>query len=302
MSNRARRLAVGLPVYNGERYLEQSVRSILGQSFSDFELIICDNASTDGTRSIAKRFADSDRRVRLYSNPANLGAAGNYNLAFRRASAPYFKWASADDVVADGFLERAMQEFERDRDLVLCYGSVTLIGPSGDPIGPYEQRLDLRSKRVENRFLRAREYFGLLHVLHGVMRSDALRRTALMGAFPGSDETLMVELSLHGTFHEIPDLMLLRRMHPQAASARQTLEERQQHIAPRSLGRFAPWYWRRSYEHLRGVARAPLPARTRLYLASAVLRSMISGRDYLAREVRDGFGWVRQRIASGRRR
>ena len=301
-TRRGPRLSIGLPVYNGQRYLEQSVRSILGQSFGDFELIICDNASTDGTRSIAEGFAGRDRRVRFYRNARNLGAARNFNLAFQHASAPHFKWACADDVLADGFLERAMEEFEGDPALVLCYGGVTLVDASGAPISAYDQHLDLRSPRVEDRFLRAREHSGYLHVLQGVLRSDALRRTGLMGAFPGSDETLMVELSLHGTFHEIPHPMLHRRMHEQAASASHSTEERQEHLDPRARGTFAPWYWRRAYEHLRGVARAPLPVAKRLALAASVLRSMIGGRDHLARELRDGLRWLRQRIASSERR
>jgi len=77
-------VSIGLPVYNGENYLAKTIRSILGQTYTDFELIICDNASTDGTQQICEEFARSDPRVRYARNERNLGAGPNYDLAFRR--------------------------------------------------------------------------------------------------------------------------------------------------------------------------------------------------------------------------
>lgn len=291
------RLSIGLPVYNGARYMGECIRSILEQSFWDFELIICDNASTDDTAAIARCFADGDGRVRYLRNGSNLGAARNFNLTFESARARYFKWACADDVLADGFLEDAMREFEHHPEMVLCYGMIALIDAAGNCISRYEQGLDLRSESVVDRYRRAREHSGYLNVLQGIMRSDALGRSALMGGFPGSDEILMVELSLHGTFREMSRPMLYRRMHMEAASASRTVEEVQEHLDPRCRGRFAPRYWRRSYGHMRAAVRAPLPAFTRLYLLSIVLRSMIQGRDHLAREIREGAGRLCRCIA-----
>src|SRR5262245_165844 len=92
------RLSVGVPVYNGEAFLRQTLESILSQSFGDFEMIVSDNASTDDTEAIAREFAARDARVRYHRNRTNLGLAKNYNLLFSLASGEYFKWASADDV------------------------------------------------------------------------------------------------------------------------------------------------------------------------------------------------------------
>ena len=81
MDDRTPRVSIGLPVYNGEKYLEGSIQSILSQTYEDFELIICDNCSTDTTPQICERFAQQDARVRYHRNPENLGANGNFNHA-----------------------------------------------------------------------------------------------------------------------------------------------------------------------------------------------------------------------------
>ena len=108
----------------------------------------------------------------------------------------------------------------------MVYGGVTLIDEHSKKIGDHDQNLDLRNPDTIERFLVARDYRGLLNVLQGIMRTSALRRSGLMGSFPASDEALMVELSLHGTFHGIQHPMLLRRMHAEAASAGRTTQIR----------------------------------------------------------------------------
>ena len=86
-------MSIGLPVYNGERYVREALEAVLSQTFSDFELVICDNASTDGTRKICQDVARNDSRVRYYRNAKNLGAARNFNRCFTLAHpSEYFKW------------------------------------------------------------------------------------------------------------------------------------------------------------------------------------------------------------------
>lgn len=84
--------SIGLPVYNGENYLEQAIQSVLAQTFQDFELIISDNASTDGTEAICRRFAEQDPRILYVRQPRNIGAAKNYNYTFHLARGEYFNW------------------------------------------------------------------------------------------------------------------------------------------------------------------------------------------------------------------
>ena len=89
-------VSIGMPVFNGEDYVEAALDSILTQTFTNFELIISDNASTDRTEEICNDFADSDDRIRYYRQEKNLGAAANFNRVFELSSGKYFKWAAHD--------------------------------------------------------------------------------------------------------------------------------------------------------------------------------------------------------------
>lgn len=268
------RLSLGLPVYNGARYLAECLDAVLAQDFRDFELIISDNASTDDTFAVAESYARGDSRIRVVRQPVNLGAAANFNYVFHQATAPYFKWVCADDCPAAGFLSAGLAELESHPETVMVWGGVTLIDEHSKPIGEHDQQLDLRNPDTVERFRVARDYRGLLNVLQGIMRTEALRRSGLMGSFPASDEALMVELSLHGRFHGIKHPMLLRRMHAEAASAGRTVEDRQLHLAPKSVKKIHMDGWRRSTEHLRFALRAPLSFGLRMRVLGAVLKSM----------------------------
>src|SRR5689334_4004766 len=87
-------VAIGLPCYNSEKYLAQSIESLLAQTFKDFVLIISDNASTDGTADICKKYAAQDSRVRYFRNPTNIGMMPNFNRVFALSDSKYFKWAT----------------------------------------------------------------------------------------------------------------------------------------------------------------------------------------------------------------
>src|SRR6185437_10306412 len=99
------RLSVGLPVYNGSGYVAESIEALLGQTFEDFELIISDNASTDDTGKVCRRYQKTDSRVRYYRQPRNVGLAPNHNFCVEQARGELFKWAAGDDLYARNLLE-----------------------------------------------------------------------------------------------------------------------------------------------------------------------------------------------------
>src|SRR5215211_4893186 len=97
-------VSIGLPVYNGERYLALCLDSMLAQSFKEFEIVISDNASTDQTAEICRSYQNKDRRIRYFRNEQNAGAAWNHNRVFELSSAPLLKWAACDDLHEPLFL------------------------------------------------------------------------------------------------------------------------------------------------------------------------------------------------------
>lgn len=90
-------MSIGMPVYNAEGFVKKAIESLLNQSFKDFELIISDNNSTDGTSTICQEYAEKDTRIRLYVQQTNRGPSENFKFVLNMAQCPYFMWAAADD-------------------------------------------------------------------------------------------------------------------------------------------------------------------------------------------------------------
>ncbi|MDB4035278.1 glycosyltransferase family 2 protein [Pseudomonadales bacterium] len=116
------KVSIGMPVYNGELFIGRALESLLTQTFSDFELIIADNASTDDTEEICREFAARDSRIRYVRHNENCGPFQNFQYVLEEAVGEYFMWAAADDTRDSDFLSLALLIFERDKDcgLVFC--------------------------------------------------------------------------------------------------------------------------------------------------------------------------------------
>ena len=127
----APRLSVGLPVYNGEIYLAQSIESLLGQTYEDFELIISDNASTDATADICRSYAKQDSRIRYVRQPRNIGLAPNHNFVFAESRGELFKWAASDDLYGRDLLQRCVEALDEHPEVVLAHAWEAAIDESG---------------------------------------------------------------------------------------------------------------------------------------------------------------------------
>lgn len=207
-------VSVGMPVYNGENFLAAAIRSVLGQTFGDLELIICDNASNDGTEGICRDFERRDRRVRYFRNPHNLGADPNYNLTFAKAHGRFFKWAAHDDCLHPTHLARCIEALEALPEAVLAQSLVEVIDGNRDPLGTYDSETDAGPGAPPSaRFARAVLRAHWCTDIFGVIRSDALRRTGLHRGYHHSDRVLLAELSLLGRFARVPDALFLNRDH-----------------------------------------------------------------------------------------
>lgn len=212
------RLSIGIPVFNGAKYLSQALDSLLTQTYEDFELIISDNASTDKTPEICKEYAEKDPRVIYSRNKINLGGPANYNHVFHLASGKYFKWAAYDDLHAPEYLQKCIDVLESDPSIVLCHSRNGRIDQDGNVVGNYD---DKTLSRIGS--LKPHERFGDLislrnpcWFLYGVMRANSLRRTPLHGDYILADRNLLAELGLIGRFYEIQEHLFFRRDHPDA--------------------------------------------------------------------------------------
>ena len=131
MNQNTPRVSVGMPVYNGERFVAQAIELILSQTFRDFELIISDNASTDATERICREYAERDGRIRYYRSEKNCGAAWNNNHLVHLARGEYFKWQCHDDYCDPTFIEKCLAGIRGDRSVVLCYPQFVRVDEQG---------------------------------------------------------------------------------------------------------------------------------------------------------------------------
>jgi glycosyltransferase involved in cell wall biosynthesis len=211
MSERVPKVSLGVPVYNGERYLPTAIESLLAQDYTDFELLISDNASTDNTYEICQRYAAQDSRVRVYRTPQNIGACPNFNRLVDLARAPYFKWAADDDWCAPQFLSRCIEVLDADPSVVLAYPRTIIVEADGSIVGPYHDRVDASSPDPVERYRNLFANLSLANLLFGVMRTDSLRRTQLQPSYWSGDRALTMELVMLGRFYEIPEPLFYRR-------------------------------------------------------------------------------------------
>jgi glycosyltransferase involved in cell wall biosynthesis len=269
MSENEPRISLGMPVFNGEAFLEPAIASILSQTYEDFELLISDNASTDGTEAICAKYAAKDKRIRYYRNAKNIGAVKNFNRVFELSSGKYFKWVAHDDLLAPGFLQRCVQVLDEDPTVVLCYSKARIVDEFGQVIGTYDVNLNnISSGEPHKRF---RDLVLINHwclEVFGLIRSSVLRMTPLISSHIGSDRNLLAELSLLGRFCQIPEYLFSSRDHARRSIKAIPLHLRGAWFDPENGRHFVLPRWRLVYEYLRSVRRVPLDPyeRTRCYL------------------------------------
>lgn len=210
------KVSIGIPVRNGHKFIRQALDSLLGQTFTDFEIVICDNASTDDTEEICREYMARDPRVRYFRNPRNLGPAGNHNECFKHSRGQYFRWHAHDDMCAPEYLAKCVAALDQDPSIVCAYPKTQIVDENGNNLEQYDFTPATNSPDAVTRF---RELVMINHRSHraveifGLMRSDALRRTPLEGAYARGDSVLIVRMALLGRYVELPDRLFLSRSH-----------------------------------------------------------------------------------------
>jgi len=258
----APRLSVGLPVYNGEKYVAESIDALLGQTYEDFELIISDNASTDATAGICQRYERLDSRVRYYRQPRNIGLAPNHNFVVEQARGELFKWASNDDLYARELLSCCVDALDEYPQVVLAHSWTAKIDSSGRVFEVIEYPMTTASPHAPERF-RSILFDSGGDDDYGVMRLAVLRRTAMKESYHHADHTIIAEIGLHGQFYQVPDWLYFRREHTDRAErACPTMRSRCANMDPRRADRLRHpalrLYGEYVWAYVRAIKNAPI--------------------------------------------
>jgi glycosyltransferase involved in cell wall biosynthesis len=200
----APRLTLGLPTYNGEEFLAEALDALLAQTYTDFELIISDNGSTDRTGEIAREYAAKDHRVRYVHHLVNRGSTFNHNFVLEQARGELFKWVSDDDLYAHP-------------EVVLAHAWTAFIDKTGDITGAIDYPLATDAADPAERF-RSLLYTHGGDDFYGVIPMSVLRKIKPFGSFHWADRTIVAELALQGPFYNVPEFLYLRRDHPTRAT------------------------------------------------------------------------------------
>jgi glycosyltransferase involved in cell wall biosynthesis len=303
MTQRAPRVSIGMPVRNGERFIRQTIDSLLSQTFEDFELIICDNASTDHTAEICREYERRDPRVRYHRNPRDIGPAGNHNECFALSRGEYFRWHAHDDLCLPTYLEKCVAVLDADPGIVNCHSHTRVIDEHGDPLWDYDFRTSTGADRAGSR------YGGLINVSHrrhvgyeifGLMRREVMATTPLEEAYTHGDRVFLVRMSLRGRFYEIPEFLFEARRHASQSMSARTGEANRPRLArligPGPLpppewwdaskkGRIAFPDWNLVRQYFRAVGEVPMSFSERLRCRLHLGRWLVKYWPKLARDL-----------------
>jgi glycosyltransferase involved in cell wall biosynthesis len=254
------RLTLGLPVYNGDSFLAASLDALLAQTYTDFELIISDNGSTDRTAEIARHYESIDPRVRYIRHTQNRGSTFNHNFVAEQTRGEFFKWVSHDDLYAPDLLQRCIDALDSRPEIVLAHSWTAFIDEAGQIIHPEDYPIDyLLETDVPDPVQRFRSvlYTKGGDDFYGVMRMSVLRRVAPYDSYHWSDRTFIAELALQGPFNNTPEYLYFRRDHPTRATRSQRgIRTRCAHLDPKRANRWRHPVVRLVGEYLLGYVKA----------------------------------------------
>lgn len=290
MSAQVPKVSIGIPVFNGAQYLPETLDRLLGQTFTDLEIVISDNASTDDTAKICAAYAERDSRIRYFRNKSNMGAAPNFNRAFELSRGTYFAWAAYDDVHDHRFLERCVSALDENPDVALSYSTIGFIDQNdtpvrfrrgkgddddgylrdiyGNPVMEPDKLHIAESPRTEERFADVLQNVNWCLQMFGLIRADVLRHTGLQRHYYGADKVLLAEISLAGRYHQVDEVLFTKRIHPKM-SFYQTTKEKRQWIATTKMHRMPQLHMLKDYAI--AVSKAPLSFSQRMQCFVAIL-------------------------------
>ncbi len=229
-------VSIGLPVFNGAKFIRSALDSLLEQTFENFELVISDNCSTDETEVICRAYAAQDKRIRYHRHKENRGAIWNFNHVFELSTGTYFKWAASDDICSPTFLERCVDVLNNDKSITWCHTQSAKTDENGRLLSTYpvlcnNPALPTHSTREglpRNCFQSSRPSRRFEGVLlgtnwcvdsYGLFRADVLHRTRMFQPYYGAEKVLLGEVSLMGLYAEVPETLFFQRVHLNAASS-----------------------------------------------------------------------------------
>lgn len=290
MSDNLPTVSIGLAVFNGEKYLAKAIDSILVQTFTDFELIICDNDSSDCTESICRQYAAQDPRIHYYRNPTNIGGVNNENLTFELSRGKYFRLMAHDDLLTPELIKKSVAILEEHPEVILCYSNIVII----DSEGLHTEEIDLSiggEREPHERFRRLASKEHKCEATYALTRSDVLKKIDPQLNYSDSDRNFLAELGLQGKFYKIDEPLFYKRYH-KGRSIEVYLDryKRMAWFDPTIDENNLPYscyfmYWRQVFHFITIISRAPIDLKNKIFCYSYIFRWLTKSRKKLVTEI-----------------
>ena len=204
-------VSVGVPVFNGARGLARCLDGLLQQDYSNLEIVISDNGSTDDTPAICEEYVSRDRRVRYVRSHENRGWIWNFNRVCELSSGKYFMFAAHDDERESTFVSECVRRLEERPDAVLCAAHTSVSIESRDEV-LYVTRFDTVVDRaaVVKRYHETLRHLPIT-AIYGVYRTSAMRATGMFRRVMGTDTAFIRELMIYGSLVQVPEALFKYR-------------------------------------------------------------------------------------------
>ena len=230
-------VSVVMPAFNTAQYIEDAVQSVLSQTYLNFELIVLDDASIDGTGDIVSAMARKDSRIHFYRNKENLGIAGNRNKGATLAAGKYLAWQDADDISLSDRLSLQVKFMEEHPAVGIMGGSIQLFNDSGD--------LGLRRYPLSDQLIRQAVFkYSPITQPAAMIRLDALKRVGFydLECPPAEDLDMTFRIGSYYQLANIPEVLVRYRVSPYSATAKS--QKRMEKISNKIRWRYsdAPGY------------------------------------------------------------
>lgn len=202
-------VSVGIPTYNRASSLKRAINSVLEQDYSNIEIAISDNASTDDTEKICKEYVEKNNKVRYFRRNYNLGAVANFAEVLKRSNGEYFMWLADDDWIGRSYISECIRILVKRPKYSLVYGRVKCFEDDiiCDGIVPVKMKLpeELGEKRLISYFAQVVDN----SVIYGLMRRDQVSRIEWRNVY-GGDMLVAAAIAFLGKIESIDNVTLFR--------------------------------------------------------------------------------------------
>lgn len=278
IGNNRPKVSIGLPAYNGEKDIEGALDSLLGQDFTDFELIISDNASTDRTGEICERCRDRDKRVKYYRYPQNVGAIRNFNRVFELSSGDYFMWAACDDTWEKNYISSCVKALDDDPLAALCYSVTNFVADDGSILEEWRDTFSVEQDSGVQRYLNLIANLNWCNCFYGLIRRSMLNRTKLyQDNNSAGDVVLLAELVLEGKFIQLEEALFNRHKPKQIENFEEHIAGLEKRVSPHILnkGNYLP-FCNMIKDHIDLIKHSSLNNNEKIKLAGETIRILLT--------------------------